>query len=118
MDADSLRHFRLTLKERRDALQVRLVTAKSSAETASGSELKDESDRANAASSTDLSILQRNQADSMLKAINEALDRIDTGDYGLCLNCEQQLPTKRLEALPWARFCITCQELIDGSESH
>ncbi len=45
-----------------------------------------------------------------LRMVNEALDRIQTGDYGICLNCDQPIPAKRLQALPWARYCVTCQE--------
>ena len=41
---------------------------------------------------------------------DEALDRLDSGDYGICLSCEEPIPVKRLRALPWARYCIPCQE--------
>jgi DnaK suppressor protein len=47
-----------------------------------------------------------------LKMIEEALDRIEAGDYGTCLSCEEPIPPKRLEALPWAKHCVTCQESI------
>ena len=47
-----------------------------------------------------------------LRLIEEALDRIDSGDYGVCLSCEETIPEKRLRALPWARYCVTCQEEI------
>jgi len=47
-----------------------------------------------------------------LRLIEEALDRIQSGDYGVCLSCEEQIPTKRLQALPWARYCVACQEEI------
>ena len=47
-----------------------------------------------------------------LRLIEEALDRLDSGDYGICLACEQQIPAKRLRALSWARYCVTCQESI------
>jgi DnaK suppressor protein len=46
-----------------------------------------------------------------LRLIDEALDRLNSGDYGICLSCEQPIPEKRLRALPWARFCVACQEL-------
>jgi len=36
-----------------------------------------------------------------LKLIEEALDRIEAGDYGICLSCEEPIPAKRLQALPW-----------------
>src|SRR6476661_1892318 len=45
-----------------------------------------------------------------LRLIEEALDRINSGDYGVCLSCEEEIPEKRLRALPWARYCVTCQE--------
>jgi DnaK suppressor protein len=47
-----------------------------------------------------------------LRLIDEALDRIHSGDYGVCLACEEQIPAKRLLALPWARYCVPCQEEI------
>lgn len=45
-----------------------------------------------------------------LRLVDEALDRLNAGDYGTCLACEEQIPVKRLRALPWARYCISCQE--------
>jgi DnaK suppressor protein len=42
--------------------------------------------------------------------IEEALDRIKVGDYGDCLACGDPIPSKRLHAIPWARYCIRCQE--------
>ena len=45
-----------------------------------------------------------------LRLVEEALDRLDSGEYGVCLACEQPIPAKRLEALPWARYCVACQE--------
>src|ERR1700675_3271076 len=45
-----------------------------------------------------------------LRLVEEALDRITTGDYGVCLSCEKAIPPKRLQALPWAKYCVTCQQ--------
>jgi len=45
-----------------------------------------------------------------LKAIEDALRRIDRAEYGLCSNCEEDIDEKRLKAVPWATLCITCQE--------
>jgi DnaK suppressor protein len=47
-----------------------------------------------------------------LRMVEEALDRLQSGDYGVCLACEQPIPAKRLHALPWARYCVPCQEEI------
>jgi DnaK suppressor protein len=49
---------------------------------------------------------------AQLRLIDEALDRIDAGDYGVCLSCEDIIPDKRLNALPWAKYCVPCQESI------
>lgn len=43
-----------------------------------------------------------------LQLINNALDRINLGTYGLCLKCGKEIPHERLEALPYALMCITC----------
>ena len=47
-----------------------------------------------------------------LRLVEEALDRVRSGDFGICLSCEQPIPAKRLNALPWARYCVPCQEAI------
>jgi len=49
-----------------------------------------------------------------LRLIDEALDRLSSGDYGICLGCEEAIPAKRLAALPWARYCVPCQEREAG----
>ncbi len=46
-----------------------------------------------------------------LTLINEALERIEDDEYGLCQNCEQEINPKRLNAVPWARYCLDCQQL-------
>ncbi len=45
--------------------------------------------------------------------INEALERIGGGEYGICQNCEKDINPKRLDAVPWARYCLECQELVE-----
>ncbi|HSI88320.1 MAG TPA: TraR/DksA family transcriptional regulator [Pyrinomonadaceae bacterium] len=51
-----------------------------------------------------------------LALIDEAVLRIDDEEYGLCQNCEQAITPKRLEAIPWARYCLNCQELVEKGE--
>jgi DnaK suppressor protein len=48
-----------------------------------------------------------------LALIDEALMRIDDKEYGPCLNCEKDINNKRLAAIPWARYCLDCQELLE-----
>jgi DnaK suppressor protein len=47
---------------------------------------------------------------AQLRLVDEALDRLRSGHYGTCLACEEAISAKRLRALPWARYCIRCQE--------
>jgi DnaK suppressor protein len=46
----------------------------------------------------------------LLRRVEEALDRLDAGDYGICLACDEPIAEKRLRALPWARYCVICQD--------
>ena len=48
-----------------------------------------------------------------LMLIDEALLRIEDEEYGDCLNCEKPINPKRLAAIPWARYCLSCQELVE-----
>jgi DnaK suppressor protein len=57
--------------------------------------------------------LNRNTIDmKLLREISDALHRIEHGTYGICLECEEPISVKRLDALPWARYCVRCQEEI------
>ena len=57
--------------------------------------------------------LRLNRLDYLqLRMIEAALDRLNSGDFGTCLACEEPIPAKRLKALPWARYCVNCQETI------
>jgi len=49
-----------------------------------------------------------------LREIRGALARMEEGSYGICLSCEQPIPKKRLEAIPWAAYCVRCQEAVDA----
>ena len=49
----------------------------------------------------------------LLQLVDEALDRLKNGTYGLCVSCQEEVQGKRLEAVPWARHCIECQEKQD-----
>jgi DnaK suppressor protein len=38
---------------------------------------------------------------------------MDDGSFGICLRCDEEIPEKRLKALPWAAYCVPCQETVD-----
>ena len=57
--------------------------------------------------------LNRNNLEkSLLREVEEALARIREGTYGVCQECGEPISPKRLQALPWAKFCVRCQELL------
>ena len=57
------------------------------------------------------SILVNEQA--LLTQVEHALERIENGTYGKCVNCGQPIPEKRLEAIPWAERDVKCEELVE-----
>jgi len=73
---------------------------------------RDEGDRANFSQSKEMAFLQRAQERGLLALVEAALARIRDGSFGSCMNCEQEISLARLNAVPWSRYCITCQELI------
>lgn len=52
-----------------------------------------------------------------LRDVEDALKRIDEGNYGICEGCECQIPKKRLEVFPAARYCIECKSKIEKNGS-
>ncbi|MGB7208178.1 MAG: TraR/DksA family transcriptional regulator [Pyrinomonadaceae bacterium] len=48
-----------------------------------------------------------------LALVDEALLRVEDDEYGVCQNCEKDINPKRLAAIPWARYCLNCQELVE-----
>jgi DnaK suppressor protein len=59
--------------------------------------------------------LNRNKMDyDMLRKVDAALDRIRTGEYGVCTECEEEISEKRLKAVPWAEYCVHCQDRASG----
>ena len=49
----------------------------------------------------------------LLRQVEVALARFQTGKYGSCLKCQREIPEKRLKAVPWAVYCVECQEEVD-----
>jgi DnaK suppressor protein len=48
-----------------------------------------------------------------LKDVRAALARIEDGSFGICMRCEEEIPNKRLKAVPWAAYCVPCMETIE-----
>lgn len=62
----------------------------------------------------DFAIQYLDREATLLKEVRGALARIDDGSYGHCLGCEEEINLKRLTALPWAGYCLTCQQIVDN----
>ncbi len=60
--------------------------------------------------------LLENEA-QLLAEVNAALERIERGTFGRCENCGQEIPRKRLDALPYARYCLRCARLLQEAKS-
>ena len=73
---------------------------------------RDEGDRATASISREMTFQQKAQYRGLLMLVEAAMGRINQGTFGDCLNCGTEISAKRLSAVPWSRYCITCQELI------
>ena len=74
-------------------------------------------DMADAASNTynaDILMSISNNDLNLLKDIDNALDKISNGTYGICEECDEKINEKRLEVNPVARYCITCQRGLEA----
>ena len=65
------------------------------------------------ASERELATRNLERESELSRYVRAALDRIDEGTYGACLNCDEDIGMKRLHAVPWASLCIGCQEEAD-----
>jgi DnaK suppressor protein len=85
----------------------------------------DQMDEIQYATERDLAIRNVDRESTLLRQVKAALRRIQNGDFGTCLDCEEAISPKRLAAVPWATRCIGCQEIadrnkvegVDGSEA-
>jgi len=75
----------------------------------------DEMDQTQGAQERDLAIGTVDRDAKLLREVLSALDRIASGTFGICLNCEFDVHRKRLAAVPWAALCIQCQEASDNT---
>ena len=73
-------------------------------------------DEVQLAGERELAIRNLDRESSLLRDVRSALGRIADGSYGICMHCEEEIKPKRLDAVPWTRFCIRCQEAADRHE--
>src|SRR5947208_15031977 len=73
-------------------------------------------DEVQLAGERELAIRTLDRESNLLRNVNGALARIADGSYGVCLHCEEDIKPKRLDAVPWTKYCIKCQEAADRHE--
>src|SRR5947209_13228708 len=113
MTKTELNKFKKILEDRQDELEqvVRnrdAITIEKSA---------DALDEVQHASERELAIRNLDRESNMLRNVRSALRRIDDGTFGVCMHCEEEISPKRLNAVPWAPFCIQCQEQADRNRT-
>jgi len=110
MNARDLRRLRSVLTSRREQLQ----------HTLSGIQQELRGGRATHADAADQAVAsydknafhqQAEQTSRHLRLLDDALNRIEVGGYGECVMCGNEIAITRLEAVPWTRYCVTCQEM-------
>jgi DnaK suppressor protein len=73
----------------------------------------DEIDAMQLAVIRDQAVTELDRHSKLLREVGGALRRIDDGSYGVCEDCEEEISPKRLNAIPWARRCVSCQDALD-----
>jgi DnaK suppressor protein len=111
MDKKKLKQYETKLADQRAALLGMVERTEDYGREANRDISQDPADQASNSYTKELLFSQSTNERQMLRLITEALERIAGGTFGDCVNCGQELQVKRLEAIPWARYCIKCQEL-------
>jgi DnaK suppressor protein len=110
MDKKRLDYYRKKLIARRDELLKTIARTEEEGRAADEDPTVDLADKAANSYTKEFLFGMTNADRSMLALIDEALKRIQKNEYGHCGNCQEEMQPKRLEAVPWAKHCIACQE--------
>lgn len=116
MNADQVENYKKQLLEQRDRLVGQLNENQRQTFEFGLEEMPDPVDAAvQDRSQTVLLSISESERD-LIDLTDEALQRIELGSYGTCLNCEQDIAAARLDAVPYARYCMNCQEKMERGE--
>jgi DnaK suppressor protein len=110
MDKKRLEYYKKKLETKREDLLKSIARTEEEGRTADDDPTVDLADKAANSYTKEFLFGQTNTDRATLQLVDEALDRIKKGTYGVCENCETELQQKRLEAVPWASLCTACQE--------
>jgi DnaK suppressor protein len=110
---DATEKIRKRLIEKRDELLADLLKNREVSDETVDESAQDMADRATSAYTKEFAYSLSEADRKVLLLIDESLGRLDGGTYGICIHCGGVVQEKRLEAVPWARHCLDCQELQD-----
>jgi DnaK suppressor protein len=111
MDKRKVKVYRDKLLGRREGLVGQVMEAEQYSRERDSEATQDPADMAANAYTKELLFSMSNNDRRFLELIDEALVRIEAGEYGECIHCGEPVLEKRLEAVPWARHCLRCQDL-------
>jgi len=112
MTKQELNKFRQVL----EAKQAELAAVVRNREGIAIEKSPDALDEVQHAAERELAIRNLDRESALLRQVRNALQRIEDGTYGVCVHCEEEISIKRLNAVPWAPYCISCQEMADRNQ--
>jgi DnaK suppressor protein len=110
-------HFRQKLIAKREELREEMSRLGEDAREGISAEVEDPIDLVTSAEAKAAAFEESDLRYETLRQVEEALARIDEGTYGKCIDCGRDIEEARLEAVPWARYCLADQEKHD-TETH
>ena len=118
MDKRKSTKYRDKLLVRREGLVGQVQAAEAYSRERDAEATQDPADMAANAYTKELMMSMSTNDRQLLESIDAALSRIDKGSYGKCIHCGEPILEKRLEAVPWARHCLRCQDLNERGLLH
>ena len=100
------------LREKAHELRHRMSAEKAAAIVSRLEDPSDSGDLSQQSHEEWLFLNRNNLEKALLREVEEALVRVKEGTYGVCQECDEPISPKRLQALPWAKFCVRCQEML------
>ncbi len=110
MDKKHLEHYKKSLLAKQEELQTMVSRIEHDGRSVDEEPEQDLVDKAASSYTKEFLFSQSNTDRAMLVQVVEALDRLQHGGYGECQSCGSEMLPKRLEAVPWASLCTSCQE--------
>ncbi len=116
MDQKKQRAFRERLLLKKQEILAAYNKNKSYGMEADGEATQDIADKAANSYTKEFLFSLSNTERELLQMLDEALGRIEARRFGVCASCEDDMNLKRLEAVPWARLCLSCQEKQESGQ--